>query len=149
MIIKGFEELHKKLTELSNPIVAKEALRQGLKLGGIQVQNTAKQLCPVDTGQLRNSITVESLPDNDDIVSERIGTNLEYGVYVEFGTGIQGDPSVPHTAKEKWTYKGADGKFYTTSGQPPQPYLYPALVANADNALILVKTSLQEEIRKR
>lgn len=149
MIIKGFEELHKKLTELSNPIVAKEALRQGLKLGGIQVQSTAKQLCPVDTGQLRNSITVESLPDNDGIVSVRIGTNVEYGLYVEFGTGQQGDPSVPHTTKEKWTYKGADGKFYTTTGQPPQPYLYPALVANTDNVLNLVKTTLQEEIRKR
>ncbi len=147
--VKGFEELYEKLKALSNPIVAKEALREGLRLGGIQVQNTAKQLCPVDTGQLRNSIAVENLPDNGSMVGVKIAPHAEYAVFVEFGTGQQGDPSVPHTTKEKWTYKGADGKFYTTSGQPPQPYLYPALAANTDNVLNLVKTTLQEEIRKR
>ena len=53
------------------------------------VENSAKEKVPVDTGNLRQSIT-HTVEDNVGTV----GTNVEYAPYVEFGTGLfssQGD----------------------------------------------------------
>lgn len=54
-------------------------------LAALQVVNTAKSFCPVDTGRLRDSIswelgTVGLLP------AARVGTNVEYAPFVELGT---------------------------------------------------------------
>lgn len=58
-------------------------------VGGI-VEGHAKEYCPVNTGNLRNSITYvfEEDPDhpsNENEVTVIIGTNVEYAPYVEFG----------------------------------------------------------------
>lgn len=55
--------------------------RVALEAVGLQAENYAKRLCPVDTGNLRNSITHTS--DDD---TAYIGTNVEYAPYVEYGT---------------------------------------------------------------
>jgi len=62
----------------------KVALRIGLEAVGLQAEGHAKVLCPVDTGNLRNSITHVA----DDSVAI-IGTNVEYASYVEMGTSRQ------------------------------------------------------------
>lgn len=60
----------------------------GLLRVGLRVQNAARQLCPVDTGRLRSSIT--SVPGEDSLGPYvEVGTNVEYGAYVEFGTSRQ------------------------------------------------------------
>ena len=69
---------------------------------GLVVEGQAKALAPVDTGRLRGSITTAAYherttaqtpalwsdsidpPDNDNEVL--VGTALEYGPYIEFGT---------------------------------------------------------------
>ena len=48
---------------------------------GIACEGYAKALCPVDTGRLRNSIT-----HTQDSKYAYVGTNVEYGKYVELGT---------------------------------------------------------------
>ena len=48
---------------------------------GLVAEGYAKRLCPVDTGNLHNSITHTQSGD-----TEYIGTNVEYGPYVEMGT---------------------------------------------------------------
>ena len=40
-----------------------------------------KELCPVDTGRLRNSITYEVSEDGESVI---VGTNVKYATYVEF-----------------------------------------------------------------
>lgn len=60
--------------------VARDLTRRAL-----QVDNAAKQLCPVDTGRLRSSITNEIGQDGDGLMAT-IGTNVEYAPYVELGT---------------------------------------------------------------
>lgn len=57
------------------------ALARALETIGLAAEGYAKRLCPVDTGRLRNSIT--HVQDGD---SAYIGTNVEYGPYVELGT---------------------------------------------------------------
>lgn len=56
-----------------------------LQRRALQVDRAAKQLCPVDTGRLRSSITNELGQDGDGLVAT-IGTNVEYAPHVELGT---------------------------------------------------------------
>ena len=100
-------------------------LQNALFKAGQQIEASAKLLCPVDTGELRNSINVVKLENG---VS--VGTDCEYAVYQEFGTGSKGNPAVPHTTKVRWTYYSR-GRFFTTSGNYPQPFLQPAFAANS------------------
>lgn len=51
----------------------------------VRVDNTAKRLCPVDTGRLRASITWRLEHDAQGLLAV-IGTNVEYAPHVEFGT---------------------------------------------------------------
>ena len=61
----------------------KSALLRGLETCGLVAEGYAKKLAPVDTGNLRNSIT----HDVDDGESAAyIGTNVEYAPYVCLGT---------------------------------------------------------------
>lgn len=59
----------------------KDKIQVALEECGLAAEGYAKRLCPVDTGNLRNSIT-HTQSGND----EYIGTNVEYGPYVEMGT---------------------------------------------------------------
>lgn len=62
-----------------------ESAKNALKEIGLYVEGQAKLLTPVDTGNLRGSISHK-------IASEKevhIGTDVEYAVYVEKGTSRQ------------------------------------------------------------
>ena len=107
------------------------ALDQGIYKAGLLVEGDAKRLCPVDTDRLRSSIKTTRGYDGDNCVAT-IGTNVEYAPYVEFGTGQRGDPAVSH--RQDWL------------GQPPQPYLRPALIGNTDNGNI--NKVVQSELKK-
>jgi HK97 gp10 family phage protein len=63
------------------PEFASEALLQT----GADIVNIAKQLVPVDTGHLQASIGAEPI-DSKTVV---VGTDVEYSIYVEFGTESQ------------------------------------------------------------
>lgn len=76
--IINLDKLNYKLEILANLDISK-----ALNKACLVVENEAKRLCPVDTGDLRNSITHE-VDDGVGIV----GTNKEYAPYVEYGTGI-------------------------------------------------------------
>ena len=77
-----------------------DGLRDGLEILGQVAETSAKQHAPVDTGNLRRSITHEVGRDLKGLYM-RYGTNVEYGIYQELGT-----------------------RFH-----PPHPYLRPALQA--------------------
>lgn len=55
------------------------ACQRALEKCGLVAEGYAKKLCPVDTGNLRNSIT-HVVDEGGDAVY--IGTNSEYGAYV-------------------------------------------------------------------
>ena len=60
----------------------KEQRARALEAVGMQAENYAKLLCPVDSGNLKNSITHDRGGEDFEIV----GTNVEYAPYVEYGT---------------------------------------------------------------
>ena len=61
----------------------KSALLKGLETCGLVAEGYAKKLAPVDTGNLRNSIT-HTVDDGEP--AAYIGTNVEYAPYQELGT---------------------------------------------------------------
>lgn len=61
----------------------KAALLRGLEKIGLVAEGYAKKLAPVDTGNLRNSITHEV---DDEEPTAYIGSNVSYAVYQELGT---------------------------------------------------------------
>jgi len=71
------------LTELFESPAGEVA--RDLQRRALQVDRAAKQLCPVDPGRLRSSITNEIGQDGQGLVVT-IGTNVEYAPYVELGT---------------------------------------------------------------
>lgn len=94
----------------------------------------AKRRAAVDTGNLRSSITGQVFVNGDTVLGV-IGTNVPYGPYVEFGTGLYSTwPGAPHrritpqAAKAlRWTAGGAVFFARSIAGAHPQPFLTPLL----------------------
>ena len=61
-----------------------QAAVRALEKCGLTAERYAKKLCPVDTGNLRNSITHTV---DEEEPAAYIGSNAEYSAYVELGTG--------------------------------------------------------------
>lgn len=96
---------------------------RALEKCGLTAEGYAKQLCPVDTGNLRNSITHQV---DETEPAAYIGTNNEYAAYVELGTGKY----YPGGRPTPWVYQDAKRNWHMTHGQRAQPYLKPAVADN-------------------
>lgn len=96
------------------------------------VVNGAKRRCPVNTGRLRASITKEVIIDSNSPVA-RVGTNVEYAIFVHNGTGIygpRGTPIVPRVSRFLvFTPRGSSDKVFARQvrGIRPRPFLKEAL----------------------
>lgn len=66
------------------------AIARALEAIGIEAESDAAELCPVDTGRLRNSIT-HTIDAGEQVAI--IGTNVEYSLYVH--EGVHGRPGQP------------------------------------------------------
>ena len=64
----------------------RERIKDELRIGAFKVEGLAKDVCPFDTGRLSGSITT----DESDIgfLVMRVGTDVFYAPYVEFGTKV-------------------------------------------------------------
>lgn len=133
--IENLDKLLKKLEKLDN-IDLDEVLNKAC----ILVENDAKKKCPVDKGQLRNSITHE-VEGTEDVV----GTNTEYAPYVEIGTGIFSSEGTGR--QDKWSYQDAEGHWHSTVGQKPQPFLNPALDENRKEIIQLFREELKKGVQ--
>lgn len=78
--VKGVKETLAKI-DLTNAKVRK-AVQEQVSKSALNIQREAKRRCPVDTGALRNSITV----DFYGVMSAQIGPHMPYAPYVEYGT---------------------------------------------------------------
>lgn len=80
--LEGIEDLIRNIR--SYQVITKEAIRIALLRGALKMELAAKEMCPVDTGRLRGSITTDKRYIQKFLVE--VGTNVDYGSYVEFGT---------------------------------------------------------------
>jgi HK97 gp10 family phage protein len=118
-----------------------QAVKDVINESALNIQREAKRRTSpnVDTGRLRASIAIE--PASTDGMSLKVGTNVEYAPYVEWGTGIYAThPSIPGR-RTPWAFPvSAAGRkqynwpiieingepHYVTRGAKPHPFLFPA-----------------------
>lgn len=118
-------------------------LRKPLLKVGNDIETQAKENCNglfnEPTGALKRETKAKLISPN----TVEIGTNLEYAVYVEHGTGLYAFDGKGRASSSEhpipWTYRGSDGKFYTTYGQRPKPFLIPAFNSKKYNLIKYIK----------
>ena len=99
----------------------KKAAAKWLLQACILVEGQAVLLAPVATSRLKQSI--DYIVDDDELVGY-VGTNVDYAIYVEFGTWEFAENG--NGRKGGWMYKDPSGEWFFTWGIEPQPYLRPA-----------------------
>lgn len=169
--VRGAESLNRKLSAIQNPM---DAITKAMGKEIRRVRNAAVLLCPVNHGELRQSIRTD-VKQEKTLVRGICYTNNQHAAYVEFGTGPKGEanhdgisPNVqPVYVSEGWWFPGddippadadkyhwpksesKDGKvFYYTQGQAAQPYMYPALKMNENIIKMNLSAALKAEIKK-
>lgn len=149
--IKNIDRLNYKFNNLAN-LDVKKVVIDATKI----VHAQAKELAPVDSGNLKGSIHFD-VKSKSEGVEGRVYTNLQYAPYVEFGTGKKGNGTYKYKIKgislayrnTSWTYTPDGGEtFYRTNGQVAQPFMYPALKNNEKYIKSLFKTKIQDKIAK-
>lgn len=111
--------------------VVTPAVRASVQASANLIQEAAQRYCPVETGALRDSITVE-LSETGKTVVGTVAPHTDYASYVEYGTGRRGDPAVPHTDKP---------------GQSPQPYMRPAMDESKGAILDLFRSNISTAVK--
>lgn len=115
-----------------------QAAVRALEKCGLTAEGYAKKLVPVDAGNLRNSISHKVAEDEP---AAYIGTNSEYGPYVELGTGkyVSGGRPTP------WVYQDEKGNWHRTHGQKSQPYLKPAVADHAQTYRNIIEDEMKNQ----
>lgn len=92
-----------------------QLVEKALESIGILAENYAKKIITeegrVDTGMMRNSIA-HTVKDE----TAYIGSNLEYSVFHEIGTGIHLDPEFGTGRQTPWFYTDRNGEGHITHG---------------------------------
>jgi len=139
---EGFDDLSEQLQLLAEELETASyavdgALDDATEETALQVERSGKENAPVDTGTLRSSIDHQRV----DIGEFVVGTNLEYGPDVEYGTdahviSANGDDPMTFQVDGQWISK------YSVDhpGTPAQPFLRPALREH--------KSDLEKNIRR-
>ena len=112
------------------------ACQRALEKCGLVGEGHAEKLCPVGTGNLRNSIT-HMVNDGEKVAY--IGTNSEYAVYVECGTGIY----YPGGRQTPWVYQDEKGDWHLTNGQRAKPFIKPAVAEHGEQYKRIIEAELK------
>lgn len=112
-----------------------EARARALESCGLVAEGYAKKATPVDTGNLRNSISHKVTED-----AVYIGTNTEYAPYVEFGTGKY----YPGGRPDSWVYQDDNGNWHRTEGSKAQPFLKPAVADHAQQYRGIIESEMKK-----
>lgn len=95
----------------------------------------------IRTGNLRNSITHDTLVEKDAVIIA-VGSTVDYAPYVELGTGVYAEDGKGR--KTPWRYQDNQGNWHATRGIPPRPFLRPAVMNHVND----YRQVLQSELAK-
>ena len=135
-----------KIDVISNREVFEQAAQQALEnameqcglLAEAYAQMELTRQNAVDTGNLRNSIT-HKVVDNSNEVAMYVGTDVEYGTYVEMGTGKYAKGG----RQDPWAFQDAKGDWHMTSGMKARPFVKPAIADHVDVYKKVIKETLK------
>ena len=138
--LTGTDKLTENIDKLMNGI--NNDLKKIITDGAVNIEADAKINCPVDTGRLRSSITHNIRLDLVGGWTGRVGTNVEYAPYVEFGTprmiaahGVH-DPASPVSSWAALSARGGSGQY--------MPFLRSSLRKNKKHIDQLIKEALEK-----
>lgn len=121
----------------------KEAVEAALEAVGLQAEGYAKANITaagrVDTGELRNSVT-HQVEESEQAVY--IGSNLEYAIYNEVGTGIYAEGGGGR--KDPWMYVDDKGVGHRTVGITPIHFLKDAAADHGDEYRQIAEAVMKE-----
>lgn len=126
------------VTDNSDKVLSefKAAILRALERCSSQAEGYAKDLAPVDTGRLRNSISHKVDEEEN---AAYIGSDLDYAAYVELGTGKYAEGGRP----TPWVYQDDSGNWHWTQGNPAQPFLAPAVKDHLQTYSNIIKDELE------
>ena len=135
------------VTVESHRIEVQEAMREAvaaaLEAIGIQCESHAKanitESGRVDTGAMRNSVTHQVVESENAVY---IGSDLEYALYNEVGTGIYAEGGGGR--KDPWRYQDEKGNWHTTVGMKPVHFLKRAASENADEYMAIAEKIMKD-----
>lgn len=156
-----------------NKLFAQVEKAEYVKKAGQFVRGAAVMGAPAFSGHLRSNVFMD-FKSNGSRATSSVYTNVSYAPYVELGTGPKGaadhdgiSPEVtPVYRMSPWwihesdidlgvaeTYRWPhidtpDGRFYKCSGQPAQPFLYPAVKDNEREILDIMRSGLNEILER-
>ena len=120
----------------------REAAIKALEAVGTQAESHAvrniKSAQRVKTGRLSGSITHIVEPSEPAVY---VGTNVEYAIYNEVGTGIYA--SEGNGRKTPWAYVDDEGKGHWTRGMKPIHFLRDAVSDHKDEYSKIIKQTLE------
>jgi hypothetical protein len=135
-----------------SPEIVGENMRDALNRSAFKAESIAKQEAPVQYAHLRGSIHTQGATST--LLEARVGTNLDYAIHQEFGTGIYAGkgPIVPKRAKVlawqsggQWHFaksvKGVQGKFFFKKAKEQSQ---PDMDRYIEDALNSIVTSLAQ-----
>lgn len=165
----GFTEFSAQLGKICSEIGKAEGTKKATQF----VRGMAVLKAPGNTGYLRDNIYADF--ENDGIVATgTVYPVASYAQYVELGTGPAGaanhggiSPEVnpTYTMEPWWIHESQidigiaeqygwsyidtpDGRFYKCTGQPAQPFLYPALKDHEDDVLKIINDDIDSILKK-
>lgn len=153
--VEGIAELEQSLSELKTS-VAKRAVKKALFTASRPIVERAKQLVPVDEGELRNGIMAGGTLKNN------AGKQAFHDVMASGGSQEEALSALRDARREAKgeksnveIYVGVSSKVhhatlveFGTSHSAPQPFIRPAFESEKENVLALIKTELRSEIDK-
>lgn len=117
----AFDKLFRDIKKATDDMVNALDAEMGASIE--EMATSAKQMAPVDTGRLRNSIVVEK----EKKLSYNLKAKTNYAAYVEFGTGPAAKEYVPSLDKE-WQEYAATFKKNKLGHTPVKKFFYPSVM---------------------
>lgn len=141
---------------LQNSIKTRTKIKENIVTGDVYTNNDHAAYVEFGTGP-KGEVSEKQVPPGFTLIythgkpmqSAKGNTFAQGGWWIHVGDD-KGDISRADVEKYHFfTRTSADGEtFAFTSGQPAQPYLYPALVANKDKVMDIISDTVRREIIK-
>lgn len=122
----------------------------------LRVMRNARQLAPVDTGQLKNSI-ISAIEYDDKTLRGVVGSNVKHAPWMEFGTGVFAGRSPyfpPPSALAVWARRHGMNPWalaiaiYRRGGLRPRRFLQTAFENQRPTILAELQIGVAEVVRR-
>lgn len=152
--VTGLRELDRQLGQLTKA-TARNVLRRTLRMAAEPVVDAAKRHVPVDTGSLKRSIVAtHTPPQGADAGKAAYSETLQAGgSRADAGAAMRSARASNPAAFARifigpGRHPQAIMQEFGTVNHPPQPFMRPAIDAEAQTAIEIIRTELGTEIEK-